>query len=307
MQTPSPDRIAVFDRRAVRMRRDRVARRGGFDFLFAEAAERLLDRLEDIDRRFPVALELGCRDGSLGRVRGERGGIEQLVQVDASPAFAAQTAGLRLAAEPEALPFGPGSFDAVLSVLALHWVNDLPGALLQLRRALKPDGLLLVSLLGGDTLVELRQSFMAAELAEEGGVSPRVSPFAKLRDLGGLLQRAGFAMPVVDSDRLTVTYADALALMRELRGMGESNAVAERRRSFSRRGTLARAAALYGEMFGQQDGRVPASFEIVTLTAWAPHPDQPQPLRPGSAKTRLASALGGAEQSAGDKAGPRHR
>jgi len=149
------------------------------------------------------------------------GGIEHIVQADPSPTFAARTAGLRLAAEAEALPFAPGSFDAVLSVLALHWTNDLPGALLQLRRALKPDGLLLVSLLGGDTLSELRQSLMAAELAEEGGVSPRVSPFAELRDLGGLLQRAGFAMPVVDNDRLTVTYADALALMRELRGMGE--------------------------------------------------------------------------------------
>src|SRR5260221_3041543 len=202
--------IAVFARRAVRLRRDRAARHGGFDFLFAEAAERLLDRLEDIDRRFPVVLELGCRDGCLGRLRGERGGIEHIVQADPSPAFAARTAGLRLAAETGALPFLPGSFDAVPSVLRLPWTNDLPGALLQLRRALKPDGLLLVSLLGGDTLSELRQSFMAAAPPEEGGGSPRVSPFAELRDLGGLLQRAGFAMPVVDSDRITVTYPNAL-------------------------------------------------------------------------------------------------
>ena len=258
------------------------------------------DRITVFDRRFPVVLELGCRDGSLGRVRGARGGIEHIVQADPSPAFAARTAGLRLAAEAEALPFAPGSFDAVLSVLALHWTNDLPGALLQLRRALKPDGLLLVSLLGGDTLSELRQSFMAAELAEEGGVSPRVSPFAELRDLGGLLQRAGFAMPVVDSDRITMTYPSALALMRELRGMGESNAVAERRRSFTRRTTLVRAAAIYGERFGQPDGRIPANFEIITLTAWAPHKSQPQPLRPGSATTRLAAALGTDEQPAGD-------
>jgi NADH dehydrogenase [ubiquinone] 1 alpha subcomplex assembly factor 5 len=305
MQAPSPDRIVVFDSRAVRLRRDRAARRVGFDFLFAEAAERLLDRLEDIDRRFPVALDLGCRDGWLGRIRGERGGVEHLVQVDSSPAFAARTAGMRLAAEAEALPFAAGSFDAVLSVLALHWVNDLPGALLQMRRALKPDGLLLVSLLGGDTLSELRECLMAAELTEEGGVSPRVSPFAELRDLGGLLQRAGFAMPVVDSDRLTVTYADALALMRELRGMGESNALVERRRCFSRRATLVRAAALYGEKFGEADGRIPASFEIVTLTAWAPHPDQPKPLRPGSAAARLASALDSTEQSAGEAAAKR--
>jgi NADH dehydrogenase [ubiquinone] 1 alpha subcomplex assembly factor 5 len=301
MPIAAPGRIIVFDRFALRAKRDRAACAVGVDFLFAEAAERLLDRLEDIDRRFPVVLDLGCRGGTLGRALAGRGGIECLVQADPSPLFAARPAGTRLAAEPEFLPFAAASFDAVLSVLLLHWANDLPGALLQLRRALRPDGLLLVSLLGGETLSELRECLMAAELAEEDGVSPRISPFAALRDLGGLLQRAGFAMPVVDSDRLTATYPDALALMRELRMMGEGNAVIERRRSFSRRATLLRAAALYGERFGQADGRIPASFEIVTLTAWAPHESQPQPLRPGSAKTRLASALGSAGQPAGDK------
>lgn len=295
-----PDRITVFDRPALRARRDRAASSGGPDFLFAEAAERLLDRLADIDRRFPMALDFGCRDGGLGRTLAGRGGIECLVQADPSPRFVARTAGTRLAAEHEALPFASASFDAVLSVLLLHWVNDLPGTLLQLRRALKPDGLLLVSLLAGDTLVELRECLMAAELAEEGGVSPRVSPFAEPRELGGLLQRAGFAMPVVDSDRLTATYPDALALMRELRLMGESNALVERRRGFSRRATLLRAAALYAEKFGQPDGRIAASFEIVTLTGWAPHPDQPKPLRPGSAAARLATALDSTERSAGE-------
>jgi len=303
MPTAAPDRIIVFDRAAQRAKRDRAAAATGVDFLFSEAAERLLDRLEDIDRRFPVALDLGCRDGMLGRALAGRGGIEFLVQADPSPLFAARSAGTRLAAEPEFLPFAPASFDAVLSTLLLHWANDLPGALLQLRRALRPDGLLLVSLLGGETLSELRACLMEAELAEEGGVSPRVSPFAELRDLGSLMQRAGFAMPVVDSDRLTVTYPDALALMRELRLMGEGNTAVERRRSFSRRATLLRAAALYGERFGQADGRIPASFEIVTLTAWAPHESQPQPLRPGSAKTRLATALGSTEHSAGEKPG----
>jgi NADH dehydrogenase [ubiquinone] 1 alpha subcomplex assembly factor 5 len=301
MPTAVPDRIIVFDRAAQRAKRDRAASAVGADFLFAEAAERLADRLEDIDRRFPVVLDLGCRDGVLSRVLAGRGGIECLVQADPSPRFAALPAGVRLAAEAEFLPFASASFDAVLSVLLLHWANDLPGALLQLRRALKPDGLLLVSLLGGETLGELRECLMEAELAEEGGISPRISPFAELRDLGGLLQRAGFAMPVVDSDRLTVTYPDALALMRELRLMGEGNAVIERRRSFSRRATLLRAVALYGDRFGQADGRIPASFEIVTLTAWAPHESQPQPLRPGSAKTRLADALGSTERSAGEK------
>ncbi len=242
MPTAAPDRIIVFDRAAQRAKRDRAAAATGVDFLFSEAAERLLDRLEDIDRRFPVALDLGCRDGMLGRALAGRGGIEFLVQADPSPLFAARSAGTRLAAEPEFLPFAPASFDAVLSTLLLHWANDLPGALLQLRRALRPDGLLLVSLLGGETLSELRACLMEAELAEEGGVSPRVSPFAELRDLGSLMQRAGFAMPVVDSDRLTVTYPDALALMRELRLMGEGNTAVERRRSFSRRATLLLAA-----------------------------------------------------------------
>jgi NADH dehydrogenase [ubiquinone] 1 alpha subcomplex assembly factor 5 len=305
MPSTAPDRITVFDRSALRAKRDRAARAAGVDFLFTEAAERLLDRLEDIDRRFPIALDLGCRGGTLGRIIAGRGGIEFLVQADPSPLFAARPAGTRLAAEPEFLPFAAASFDAVLSALLLHWANDLPGALLQLRRALRPDGLLLVSLLGGETLGELRECLMAAELAEEGGVSPRISPFAEPRDLGSLLQRAGFAMPVVDSDRLTVTYPDALALMRELRLMGEGNAAVERRRSFSRRATMLRAAALYAERFGRADGRIPASFEIVTLTAWAPHESQPQPLRPGSAKIRLASALGSVEQPAGDKAEPR--
>jgi NADH dehydrogenase [ubiquinone] 1 alpha subcomplex assembly factor 5 len=300
MSTDAPDRIIVFDRAAQRARRDRAASATGVDFLFAEAAERLLDRLEDIDRRFPVALDLGCRDGFLSRTLAGRGGVELLIQADPSPRFAARPAGMRLAADPEFLPFAPATFDAVLSALLLHWTNDLPGALLQLRRALRPDGLLLVSLLGGETLSELRECLMEAELAEEGGVSPRISPFAELRDLGGLLQRAGFAMPVVDSDRLTVTYPDALALMRELRLMGESNAVVERRRSFSRRATLLRAAALYAERFGQSDGRIPASFEIVTLTGWAPHESQPRPLRPGSARTRLAEALGSTEHSVGE-------
>jgi NADH dehydrogenase [ubiquinone] 1 alpha subcomplex assembly factor 5 len=304
MPIAAPDRITIFDRSALRTNRDRAAGTNSVDFLFTEAAERLLDRLEDIDRRFSVALDLGCRGGTLGRIAAGRGGIEFLVQADPSPLFAARPGGTRLAAEPEFLPFAPASFDAVLSALLLHWANDLPGALLQLRHALRPDGLLLVSLLGGETLSELRECLMAAELAEEDGVSPRVSPFAELRDLGGLLQRAGFAMPVVDSDRLTVTYPDALALMRELRAMGEANAAVERRRSFSRRATLLRAAALYGERFGQSDGRIPASFEIVTLTAWAPHESQPQPLRPGSAKVRLAAALDADEQSAGEKAGP---
>jgi SAM-dependent methyltransferase len=190
-------------------------------------------------------------------------------------------------------------------VLGLHWVNDLPGALIQIRRALKPDGLFLGALLGGATLSELRAALIEAELAEEGGASPRVAPFAELRDAGGLLQRAGFALPVADADRIAVSYPDALALMRELRAMGESNTLRARRRGFTRRATLARAAAIYGEKFAAAEGRVRASFEIVTLTGWAPHPCQPQALEPGSATLRLADTLGAEERPAGDKARPK--
>jgi SAM-dependent methyltransferase len=307
MTVPAPDQREIFDLRAVRRHRARAALRNGDDFLFAEAEERLVERLDEVNRRFPVVLNLGARSGRLaGALRG-RGGIAHVFAMDPSSEFLARQSGLRLAGELEALPFAPASFDLVIGALALHWINDLPGALLQLRHALRPDGLLLVSLLGGETLGELRRAFMEAELEAEGGVSPRVSPFAEIRDLGGLLQRAGFALPVADSDRITATYADPLALMRELRLMGESNAVRERRQSFSRRATLARAAARYQALFGQADGRVPATFEIVTLTAWAPHDSQPKPLRPGSAAARLAEALGTTEQPAGDRASPHKR
>jgi SAM-dependent methyltransferase len=233
-----------------------------------------------------------------------RGGLELLVESDDAPAFLAPPrASARVAAEAEALPFAEASFDLVVSPLALHWTNDLPGALLQLRRALKPDGLLLIAVLGGETLHELRRAFFEAELQEEGGVGPRVSPMADGRDLAGLLQRAGFALPVVDTDRVTVTYRDAVALMTELRAMGETNGLSDRRRGFTRRATLARMAAIYRDLFAGADGRIPATFEIVTLTAWAPHESQPKPLKPGSAAARLADALGAVEKSAGEKTG----
>jgi NADH dehydrogenase [ubiquinone] 1 alpha subcomplex assembly factor 5 len=299
----NPDPIAIFDRRAVRRSRARAARHwGAADFLAREAAERLASRLDEVKRRFPRALDLGCRDGVTARALQGRGGIEVLVAMDTAPAFARLSPGMAVVAEAEALPFKPESFDLAVSLLDLHWINDLPGALVQLRRALKPDGLLLASLFGGDTLLELRQAWMEAEIEEEGGAGPRVAPFADVRDLGSLLQRAGFALPVVDSDTIEVTYLDALALMRDLRAMGEANAVAERRRSFTRRATLARAAALYAERFRRPDGRIAARFEILTLTGWAPHQSQPKPLRPGSATARLADALNTIERSAGDKA-----
>jgi SAM-dependent methyltransferase len=203
---------------------------------------------------------------------------------------------LRVVAEEDALPFADASLDLVVSGLSLQLVNDLPGALVQIRRALKPDGLLLASLLGGTTLKELREAWLAAEAEISGGASPRVVPFADVRDMGALLQRAGFALPVVDSETVIVTYANPLALMQEIKAMGASNMLIARRRTPVTRALLLRAAEIYAERFAGFEGRVPATFEILTLTAWAPDESQPKPLRPGSAQTRLADALGVSER-----------
>jgi SAM-dependent methyltransferase len=289
------DPVHLFDRQSLRRHRDRAADRlVAHDFLFRETADRLADRLLDITRRFPRALDLGCHGGEMRDALQGRAGIDWLVASDLSPALARRAGGQGaggVVADEEWLPFAEGSFDLVVSNLSLHWVNDLPGCLAQIRRILKPDGLLLATLLGGDTLIELRRAWMEAELAEEGGVSPRVAPFADVRDLGGLLQRAGFALPVVDSDTLTVSYSDPMRLMADLRGMGETNAVADRRKSFTRRATLLQVLNAYQRLFGQEDGRVPATFQTLTLTAWAPHPSQQQPLRPGSGQVSLAEFL----------------
>ena len=305
------DDRAPFDRKSVRAHRDRAAENiGEHDFLLGEVAARLSERLDDIKRDFACVLDLGCHGGALGEMLAGRDGIETLVQCDLSPAMVRQAAvknrgtALSLAADEEFLPFADGSFDSVLSNLSLHWVNDLPGALIQIRKVLKPDGLFIGAMLGGETLSELRQALMEAELANEGGASPRVSPFADVRDAGDLLLRAGFALPVADSDRITVTYPDALSLMRELRAMGEANAVRSRRHGFSRRATLIQAASLYQAKHADRQGRIPASFEIVYLSAWAPDDTQPKALRPGSASRRLADALATEEHPAGDKAKP---
>ncbi len=301
---PSP--VAVFDRHAVRLHRERAARGfGPFDFLHRAGAERLSDRLADMTGRFPLALEIGMHGDVLRSAIAGIGGIATLVGVDLAAGFAARATHPCAVADEEFLPFGDGRFDLVLSNLSLHWVNDLPGALIQMRNCLRPDGLLLVSLLGGPTLGELRTCLIEAEAALVGGASPRVSPFVDMRDAGSLLQRAGFALPVVDSDVLTVTYADAFALMRDLRGMGEANAVAARPRHFTRRSILLRAADLYAQRYATADGRIFTTFDIVTLTAWAPSATQQKPLKPGSAGARLADALETRERSAGEKAGTR--
>ncbi|HVA15070.1 MAG TPA: methyltransferase domain-containing protein [Stellaceae bacterium] len=295
MPNIAADPIAIFDRQGIRRHRARAAgMRGDAGFLFAAGAELLWDRLADIKRSFARALDLDSRDAQLAeRLRGI--GIATLSAASDSAA---------LAVDIEALPFAPGAFDLVVSSLALHWINDLPGTLLQLRQMLKPDGLLLANLFAGETLEGLRSVLLAAESEIENGASPRVSPFADPRDLATLLQRAGFALPVVDSDRIDVDYPDAWKLMRDLRAMGETNACALRHRHFTRRATLLRATDLYRQRFGNRDGRIPARFEIVTLTAWAPHEAQPRPLRPGSAATRLAAALDTEEHKAGDQTAP---
>jgi SAM-dependent methyltransferase len=297
-ETPEPPRI--FDRDLLIRRRDRAAAEAAkHDFLLARVADDLAERLTFIQRTFPLAANIGAHHGLVTqKVRGIAG-IERVIDVERSLRLLGGE-GLRVVADEEALPFADGALDLVMSGLSLQLVNDLPGALLQIRRALKPDGLLLAALLGGATLKELREAWIAAEVDVSGGASPRVAPFADVRDMGALLQRAGFALPVVDSETLTVTYASPLALMQDIKAMGTSNMLVARRRTPVTRGLLLRAAEIYAERHATADGRVPATFEILTLTAWAPHESQPKPLRPGSAQARLAVALGVVEGKVSD-------
>ncbi len=289
----------IFDRELLLRRKERVAGTAeAHDFLLRHVAEDLADRLSLIKRAFPVALNLGAYHGVLSRHLRGIAGIGTILDLEAAPGLLARCGGQQICADEEFLPLAPGSVDLVVSGLSLQHVNDLPGVLVQARRALKPDGLLLVALLGGGTLAELREAFVLAEAELEGGASPRVAPFADVRDLGGLLQRAGFALPVTDSERVQVAYDSAIALMRDIRMMGATNVLRDRRRTFLRRSTLMRAAEIYAERFARADGRVIATFEIVTLTAWAPHESQQKPLRPGSAQTRLADVLGVTEKKA---------
>ena len=298
----APDPLLVFDRTVLRRRRDRAAH--GWEkqaFLKREIAERLVERLDDVRRGFALALDLGCHGDEIATALGERTTVGKLLRSDLGEAFARRAAGPAVVADEEALPFAAASFDLVMSAMALHWVNDLPGTLIQIGRILKPDGLFLGAMLGGGTLWQLRQALAAAESEIEGGLSPRVSPFADLRDAAGLLQRAGFALPVADSETIEVEYESALALMRDLSGMGESNLVVGRRRTVTRRAVLLRAAELYGEQFARPGGRVSASFEVLFLHGWSPHASQPKALKPGSAARRLADVLGTSEFSAGEK------
>lgn len=294
----------IFDRRLLAQRRARHANLAdAHDFLLQRANEEICARLDVINRDFALALNLGAYHGPLSAMLQQNPRIRRVVSADACLALLMACGGARVVCDEEILPFADGSFDLVISSLSLHMVNDLPGTLVQIRRALKPDGLFLAAVLGGGTLNELRTAFAVAEDEVDGGVSPRVAPFADVRDYGGLLQRAGFALPVTDSDIVQVSYETPLGLMNELRAMGASNTLIERRRAPMKRGLLLRAAELYTERFPAENERVAATFEMVYLTGWAPDASQPKPLRPGSAKTRLADALNTEELSAGERAG----
>jgi SAM-dependent methyltransferase len=298
--------MRIFDRRLHARRRARAAHvYAAHSFLKQAAAEDIALRLSAVNRRFERALDLGAHDGTLGRtLRADpslAGRIGEIVSADLSGAFGAGPLGV--VADEEALPFADAAFDLVVSALSLHWVNDLPGALIQIRRALKPDGLFIGVALGGRTLTELRQALLAAEEEIRGGAANRVSPFMDVIDAAGLLQRTGFAMPVADNDARAVRYPNPLRLLSDLQGMGETAAFANRGAPPLTRGILLRAMDIYAERFSDPDGRVHATFEFVTMSGWAPGPDQPKAKQPGSATARLADALGVREHGAGEKAG----
>ena len=283
-----------------RRRLERAGRVGLADFLKRRAAESAVQSLLAIMRPFPLAVDLSGSGDLLVQALAEEGAGERvgrLIRADA-----VRSSGAELVLDEEALPFADESLDLAVSLLSLHWTNDLPGALTQIRRALKPDGLFLGGLFGGTTLNELRWALTQAEVDVTGGAGPRVSPFADAFDGAALLQRAGFALPVSDLDRVTVRYADPFRLIADLRAMGETGLLAERPRPLTR-AVLTRMAELYAERFAGPDGRIPATFDIISLTGWAPHPDQQKPLRPGSAKMRLADALGVQEQGTGETPG----
>lgn len=288
----------IFDRALLPMRRQRALALGPATFLIERVAEEMAERLSVVLRTFERAADLDTPTDTLRDVLLPGGKVGSLAR-----ASIVSEAGLEVMVGPQAEPFAEASLDLVVSGLALQFVNDLPGALIQIRRALKADGLLLVAMIGGDSLSELREAFAQAESEVEGGISPRVAPFADIRDLGSLLQRAGFALPVVDSDRVVVRYGSPIALMRDLRAMAATNILVERRRAPLKRATLRRMLEIYAQRFADADGRVRATFEIVWLTGWAPHESQQKPLRPGSATRRLADALGTKEISTGEKPG----
>ncbi len=298
--------MRIFDRRLHAMRRSRAALRyGEYSFLKQRAAEDIAERLDAINRSFGEVLDVGSHDGCISKALTQsdlpKDRVGNILTCDLSPAFAELTGGVCV--DEEALPFASETFDLAVSALSLHWVNDLPGALIQICHVLKPDGLFIGAVFGGRTLNELRSCLTEAEEEVRGGAAPRVSPFLDMQDGARLLQRAGFAMPVSDTDVVTVRYDNMFRLLADLRGMGETASFADRRAPPLTRTILARATQIYAERVSDPDGRIRATFEIVSMSGWAPSPDQPKPKRPGSATTRLADALGTKEISAGETTG----
>lgn len=280
----------IFDRQLLRQRRNAAARDfAGSRFLHEEVGERLLERLSEIKRNFPTIINWGAMDGHLTPQLEKLPGAERVIQLEPAGAMLKGAAGLRVVADEEWLPLAPASCNLIVSNLTLHWVNDLPGALIQARHALSPDGLFMASLLGGDTLYELRHSLLKAEAEITGRMAARLSPLTEVRDAGGLLQRAGLALPVVDRERITVTYGNPLRLLQDLKAMGARNTLLQRHPL--RRDVLLRAIELYQQDYMVEQGRVQATFEVLFMAGWAPHDSQQKPLRPGSAEHSLATAL----------------
>ncbi len=293
----------TFDRDLLRRRRSRFAHEmPQHEFLLSHVAAEIADRIGAVLREFPRALDLGAYHGMLGRAVAALPSVGEMIYAESVAVLAALCPRPSVVCDEDLLPFRDGSFNLVVSGLALHRINDLPGALVQIRRALRPDGLFMGAALGSRSLHELRYALIEAEADEEGGASPRIAPFADVREYGALLQRAGFALPVSDADLLTVTYPTPRDLMREIRAMGGGNVLAARRKGPLPRRTLERAEAIYRTRHATPDGRVVASFEIVYLMGWAPHASQQKPAAPGSATMRLADALGTTEHAAGDEA-----
>ena len=287
---PPPE---IFDRALLARQLDRAwaQQAKGADFLLARATDEMIDRLLLVKRRFPDVADIGTPGPHAAAALAASPQIDRVIRLAPTRLSLGTGAFAGLVGDVEGLPFDDGRFDLAVSLLAMQTVNDLPGALAQMRRALRPDGLAMIALIGGDSLTELRQSLTIAESEVLGGASPRVAPFVEVRSLGSLAQRAGFALPVVDVDRATVRYPDLLALMRDLRAFGGANALAARSRRPLRRDVLFRAAAIYADRFADADGRLRATFDTLWLNAWAPHESQPKPLKPGSATARLADAL----------------
>lgn len=281
----------IFDRRVVRRRLARAVAAGAEEFLLVHASKEFGERLSSIKRKFAAVLDSGTPSPRLAAHLADRLKPSLLVRIAPLAEISGDGSLLRLVGDEENLPLATECFDLAVTALSLQNLNDLPGSLVQLRRVLKPDGLFLGCLLGGRSLHELRTALAVAETEIYGGISPRVAPFADVRDMGGLLQRAGFALPVADSEPLTVRYADMFGLMRDLRAMGAANALSARLRKPARKDFFLRAANIYVERFADPDGRVRATFEMIFVSGWAPHESQQKPLPPGSAKMRLAEAL----------------